>query len=71
MSEKSDQIEFMQEQLVIQEALHRVKKQDLRLRPFGRCHNCEEKVGQDMVFCDQFCAEDHAKIERANKQRVY
>ena len=71
MSERTDDMDFQNEQLLIQEGLHRAKQQNLKLRPYGKCHNCEEKVGTGMVFCDSDCAEDHEKIRKAQEQRLY
>lgn len=71
MSEKDDNHDWANEQLLIQEGLHKVKSLQNKLRPIGICHQCSEAVGTGQVFCDEFCSEDYEKRQRAEKQRVY
>lgn len=33
--------------------------------PTGKCHWCDDPVGPGLVFCDEFCLEDHNKRQRA------
>ena len=41
----------------------------LKLLPMGQCHNCDEPLRGEKLFCDQECAEDFEKRERAQAFR--
>jgi hypothetical protein len=41
----------------------------LKLLPIGRCYNCDEALRGRQLFCDQECAEDFEKRERAHAFR--
>lgn len=40
----------------IDEARAKAKKRELK--PTGRCHWCEERIGRDQLFCDHDCRDD-------------
>lgn len=43
-----------------------------RLARTGKCHNCEDPVGPEQIYCDNECADDHAYMLdrlRANGRR--
>lgn len=62
MSERDDNLEFANEQLLLQEAKHKVSKSNVKLKPIGICHNCEEDLDHaEKIFCDRVCAEDWEK----------
>lgn len=33
----------------------------------GACHNCDEKVAQALLFCDEFCRDDFQYREERKK----
>lgn len=35
-----------------------------QLSPTGQCHNCEEPLAHDQLFCDQDCRDDWQKRDR-------
>ncbi|QYW06509.1 hypothetical protein uan_097 [Pseudomonas phage UAntarctica] len=31
----------------------------------GSCYNCDEPLAEPLRFCDEFCRDDHEKIQRS------
>lgn len=70
MSEKSDELEYQNQELLLREGMHRIGKSNNRLNPTGICHNCEEAVDDKLkLFCDKDCAEDYEKWQAAERAR--
>lgn len=38
---------------------HKARAALTKIVPKGYCHNCDEKLGEDETFCDNFCVEDY------------
>jgi len=36
----------------------------------GRCHNCDESLPQDALFCDEACEQDYERLRRMRAQRL-
>lgn len=37
--------------------------------PCGMCHNCEEPIAPETLFCDPDCRADWERVQRAESQR--
>ena len=48
--------------------LHRAQAARDRLRPVGTCHNCQDQLKTNALFCDQSCRDDWER-RRAAKLR--
>lgn len=49
----------------IRAALQRIEAN--RLKPRGTCHNCDEPLQGDQLFCDADCSADHELRQRAKR----
>ena len=66
----ADDADRAQEQIEAELAHARSAAQTrLKLLPIGHCHNCDEPLRAAQLFCDQECAEDFEKRERAQAFR--
>lgn len=67
MSEREEEIEFQESQLMLQSAM--LKHQKNKLIPTGYCLWCtEETENQDDVYCCPECSQDHERYMRANRR---
>ncbi len=51
---------------LIQKALDTKKS---NLRPVGACYNCDEPLGQGLLFCDHHCRDDY-EARMASRRRA-
>lgn len=65
MSEREEEIEFQESQLMLQNAMNKFEKN--KPIPTGYCHWCEEVTpNPEDIFCCVECGEDQAKWKKAN-----
>lgn len=41
-----------------------------KLKSIGVCHNCEDEVGKDVLFCEVECQEDYEFRESRQKANI-
>lgn len=65
MSERDEDIEFMESELMLQS--HMLKHNQKRLLPTGECVWCKEKTEKESdIYCCVECGEDHERFKKAN-----
>lgn len=66
----ADDIDLAQSEtdLLQAQALANLRSND-RLKPTGRCYNCEESVGEAQLFCSPECRDDYEKLQWSKRMR--
>ena len=64
MADVCDQADLAQEEN-LRHALLNAQAQVVQLKPKGLCYFCREPLElKEALYCDQYCAEDDAKLQR-------
>jgi hypothetical protein len=69
----SDEIDAAQEEIARQQeaALRAARERAAKLRPTGRCYNCDAEVAApEQLFCDVECAQDYERRQWASRMRA-
>lgn len=65
MSERDEDIEFMESELMLQS--HMLKHQQRKPIPTGECLWCKEKTENELgIYCCPECGQDHERYQKAN-----
>ncbi len=67
MADQLDQASDLEELQRQQSIAAHLATTDQRMKSTGQCHNCQEELQGDTLFCDSDCRDDYDKRTRARR----